>query len=64
VTQVAAFTGSSGLDLAVLRRRVKRPLLRRMERVLLAAASRLVPRDRWAPFPVTPQTCCAGTGSS
>src|SRR6266540_6477805 len=43
-------------QLAVLRRRVKRPHLRRMERVLLAAASRLVPRDRWSAFLVTPQT--------
>src|SRR5439155_8102826 len=33
-----------------------RPRLRRMDRVLLAAASRLLPRDRWSSFLVTPQT--------
>jgi len=43
-------------QLAVLRRRVKRPRLNRLDRVLLAAASRLLPRERWSSFLVTPQT--------
>ena len=43
-------------QLRVLRRSVKRPPLERRDRLLLAAASRLVPRDRWAVFLVSPQT--------
>ena len=43
-------------QLRVLRRSVKRPLLSRGDQVLLAAASRLVPRERWAVFLVSPQT--------
>lgn len=43
-------------QLGVLRRTVKRPDLRRWDRVLLAAASRLVPRERWTSFLVSPQT--------
>jgi hypothetical protein len=35
-------------ELALLRRSVKRPHLRRRDRLLLVAASRLVPRDRWS----------------
>lgn len=40
----------------VLRRKTLRPKLRPLDRALLAAASRLLPRDRWASFIVTPQT--------
>jgi transposase InsO family protein len=43
-------------QLAVLRRRVKRPQLRRRDRVFLVAASRVLPRERWSSFLVTPQT--------
>ena len=43
-------------QLRVLRRSVKRPVLTRCDRVLLAAASRLVPRARWGVFLVSPQT--------
>jgi len=43
-------------QLRVLRRTVKRPPFGRRDRVLLAAASRLLPRDRWAVFLVSPQT--------
>ena len=43
-------------QLRVVRRSVKRPLLSRSDRVLLAAASRLLPRERWAVFVVSPQT--------
>jgi putative transposase len=43
-------------QLAVLGRTVKRPPFRRRDRILLAAASRLLPRDRWEVFLVSPQT--------
>lgn len=43
-------------QLAVLRRTVKRPPFWRRDRVLLAAASRLLPRARWGAFLVSPQT--------
>ncbi len=43
-------------QLAVLRRTVKRPPLRRRDRLLLAAAASLLPRERWSGFPVSPQT--------
>jgi putative transposase len=43
-------------QLAVLRRKVKRPRLRRRDKVLLAAASRLLPRERWSSFLVRPRT--------
>jgi putative transposase len=43
-------------ELAVLGRRVKRPPLRQRDRLLLTAASRVLPRERWAVFVVSPQT--------
>jgi putative transposase len=43
-------------QLAVLRRKVKRPPLRRRDKVLLATASRFLPRERWSSFLVKPQT--------
>jgi putative transposase len=43
-------------QLAVLRRRVKLPRLRRLDRVLMTAASTLLPRERWSSFLVTPHT--------
>jgi putative transposase len=43
-------------QLAVLRRTVKRPRLRRRDRLLLAAASRLLPREHLSVFLVSPQT--------
>jgi hypothetical protein len=43
-------------QLRVLRRTVGRPRLRAIDRVLLAAASRAIPRDRWVAFLVTPAT--------
>jgi transposase InsO family protein len=43
-------------ELAVLRRAVKRPPLRRRDRLLLAAASAVLPRERWSVFVVSPQT--------
>jgi putative transposase len=43
-------------QLEVLRRKVGRPKLRPFDRALLAAASRMLPRDRWSSFVVAPQT--------
>ena len=43
-------------ELSVLRRRAGRPQLRSSDRILLAAASRLMPRSRWISFVVTPTT--------
>ena len=43
-------------QLAVMKRKAGRPKLRRLDRVLLAALSRLVPRQRWSCFIVSPQT--------
>lgn len=43
-------------QLGVLRRTVKQPELRRRDRVVLAAASGLLPRERWSVFVVSPQT--------
>lgn len=34
-------------ELAILRRKVKRPVYRASDRAFLAAASRLLPRDKW-----------------
>jgi putative transposase len=43
-------------QLMVLRRKTPRAKLRRLDRVILAAASRFLPRERWASFIITPQT--------
>ena len=43
-------------QLRVLRRKSGRPRFTPGDRVLLAAASRVLPRPRWASFLVTPQT--------
>ena len=43
-------------QLRVLQRTAGRPKLRPIDRVLLAAASRVLPRDRWVAFLVTPAT--------
>ena len=43
-------------QLAVLRRQTRRPKLTTTDRLLLAAASRLLPRSRWRSFLVTPTT--------
>ena len=43
-------------QLRVLQRTAGRPQLRIVDRVLLAAASRVIPRDRWVAFLVTPAT--------
>jgi transposase InsO family protein len=43
-------------EVALLRRQVTHPALRATDRMLLAACSRLLPRDRWAAFIITPAT--------
>jgi len=43
-------------QLKVLSRKTGRPRLRRLDRVLLAAAARVLPRERWSSFLVTPST--------
>jgi putative transposase len=43
-------------QLRVLQRTAGRPRLKPIDRVLLAAASRFLPRDRWVAFLVTPAT--------
>ena len=43
-------------ELALLRRQVRRPAQRPADRFFLTAASRLLPRIRWASFLVTPTT--------
>lgn len=43
-------------QLRVLRRTVKHPELGRRDRLVLAAASRFLPRERWSSFLVSPQT--------
>jgi hypothetical protein len=40
----------------VLKRKAGRPRLRRRDRILLAAAARILPKERWSCFIVTPQT--------
>ncbi len=43
-------------QLAVLKRQVGRPRLRRRDRLFMAAISRVLPRPRWSSFVVSPQT--------
>jgi hypothetical protein len=43
-------------ELAILRRRTRRPAMAWTDRLFLAAASRLLPRPRWRSFIVTPAT--------
>src|SRR6266480_6983197 len=43
-------------QLAVLRRQVPRPRYTPADRMLLAASAKLLPRERWAVFLVTPAT--------
>ncbi len=43
-------------QLAVLKRQVRRPRLRRLDRLFMAAMSRTLPRARWSSFVVSPQT--------
>src|SRR5664280_203876 len=55
--------GSKDLEILVLRHQLRvvqrtagRPKLRVIDRILLAAASRVIPRERWVTFLVTPAT--------
>jgi hypothetical protein len=47
-------------ELEVLRRQVGRPRLRQADRVVLAAASRLLPRSSWSSLFVSPETVLEG----
>jgi hypothetical protein len=47
----------------VLQRQVKRPRLHRLDRVLLAAASRALTRSAWSSFVVRPETLLHGIGN-
>ena len=46
-------------ELAILRRQTGRPHLTRVDRALLAALSRSLPRRAWTNFPVKPETLLA-----
>src|SRR5665647_1679122 len=48
----------------ILRRQVKRPVYRMGDRALLAAASRVLPRERWSVFLVRPETCLLYTSDA
>ena len=50
-------------QLQVLRRTTGRPQLRTIDRVLLAAASRAIPRDRWVASSSHRRRSSAGTAS-
>jgi putative transposase len=63
LTQLARDGGAKDVELLVLRHQVKvlrrqvhRPALQPTDRVVLAALSRLLPRERWSVFLVTPAT--------
>src|SRR5450756_2847767 len=43
-------------ELQVLKRKAGRPKLRRRDRLFLAAAARLLPKQRWSCFMITPAT--------
>ena len=43
-------------ELGILRRRTNRPAITDVDRLFLAAASRLLPRTQWRSFVVTPRT--------
>jgi hypothetical protein len=43
-------------ELAILRRRTRRPAITWTDRLFLAAASRVLPRARWRSFIITPET--------
>jgi hypothetical protein len=51
-------------ELAILRRRIRRPALTWTDRLFLTTASRVLPRGRWRSFVITPRRCFAGIDAS
>src|SRR5438045_4147509 len=51
-------------QLKLLRRQLRRARCRPYDRASLAAAARILPRDRWASFLVTPRRCSGGIANS
>jgi hypothetical protein len=51
-------------QLKVISRNARRPPFRRRDRMLLAAASRILSKDRWKSFVVTLELCSGGTANS
>jgi hypothetical protein len=51
-------------ELAIFRRRTRRPAMRWTDRLFLAAVSRLLPRARWRSFIITRGHCFAGIDAS
>jgi putative transposase len=52
-----------GRQLEVLRRQVGRPRFRPLDRAVLAALSRALPRERWSEFLVTPDAAPMAPGA-
>ena len=50
-------------ELAVLRRRTRRPAITWADRLFLAAARQLLPHARWRSFLITPTTLHGGIGA-
>jgi putative transposase len=50
-------------ELAILRRRSRRPRMMWTDRIVLAAASRILPRARWRPSSSHPGRCWPGIGA-
>jgi hypothetical protein len=51
-------------ELGILRRHAKRPAMTTIDRLFLTASSRLLPRQDWRSFIITPETLRDGTDAS
>jgi hypothetical protein len=47
-------------QIKVMRRQASRPKLSRLDKLFLAATSRILPRERWSSFVVTRRLCSVG----
>src|SRR5438067_9005768 len=70
LTQLARDRGATDVELlalrheaALLHRQVRHPKPQPTDRVVPAALSRLLPRQRWSAFSSRRRPCCAGTDS-